>query len=57
MIEPGRLRIKARITTLGVNAGEHVELDDTPSVRRKLRSGHFILLVEDEDGRREGISE
>lgn len=52
-----RLRVKARITTLGVNAGEHVEIEDTPSVRRKLRSGWFVLLVEDDNGTREGISE
>jgi hypothetical protein len=55
-MEPGRIRVKARITTLGVNAGEHVEIEDTPSVRRKLRSGWFVQLVEDH-GDRESISE
>lgn len=44
-----RLRIKARFTSLGVDAGEHVEIEDTPAVRRKLRSGTFVLLVEDGD--------
>lgn len=49
-MEPGRLRIKARITTLGVNAGEHVEIEDTPAVRKKLEAGWFVLLAPREDG-------
>lgn len=54
-MEPGRLRIRSRITTLGVQAGEHVEIEDTPSVRRKLADGWFVLLKE--HGTRESISE
>lgn len=38
------LKIKSRITTLGVNAGEHVEIEDTPEVRRKILDGWFVLL-------------
>jgi hypothetical protein len=45
------LRIKARVTTLGVQAGEEVEIEDTPAVRQKLRDGWFRLL-ELSDGNR-----
>lgn len=56
-MEEGRLRIKARINTLGVRAGDHVEIEDTPSVRRKLRNGSFVLLQEvADDGDRESLS-
>lgn len=50
-MEPGRIRIKSRITTLGVNAGEHVEIEDTPAVRKKLEAGWFVLLLPKDGGR------
>lgn len=43
-MEPGRLRIRSRVHTLGVQAGDHVEIEDTPAVRRKIADGWFVLL-------------
>ena len=37
--------VRAKVTTLGVQAGETVEIEDTPAVRQKLRDGWFTLLV------------
>jgi hypothetical protein len=38
------IKIKARITTLGVDAGEQVEIENTEDVRQKLEAGYFVLL-------------
>lgn len=51
-----RIRVKARITTLGIDAGTHVEIDNTPAVQRKLHAGWLVELVK-ADGDREGVSE
>lgn len=53
-MESGRLRVRSRITTLGVQAGEHVEIEDTPAVRRKIDAGWFVLL---KDGTGQSIPE
>lgn len=39
------LVVRAKVTTLGVQAGEEVEIEDTPAVRQKIRDGWFTLLV------------
>lgn len=52
----GRIRVKARIHTLGIDAGQHVEIDDTPAVRRKIEAG-WLIELRPINGRREDISE
>jgi hypothetical protein len=49
-MEPGRLRVKARVTTLGIDAGQQVEVEDTPAVRRKIEAGWLVELREMTDG-------
>lgn len=43
-VKPPTLHVRARITTLGVDARQEVEIEDTPAVRAKLRAGWFVLL-------------
>lgn len=50
------LRIRAGVTSLGVDAGEEVEIEDTPAVRKLLKNGFWkeLRLV---NGNRSSLSE
>lgn len=50
-----RIKVRARITTLGIDAGSHVEIDYTPAVQRKIEAGWLVELRE--YGARKDVSE
>lgn len=53
-LSDGRIRVRARIRVLGIDAGSHVEIDDTPAVRAKIAAGWLVQL---KYGSGQGISE
>lgn len=46
-----RIKVRARINTLGIQAGEHVEIDYTPAVKAKILAGWLVPLVQRDGGR------
>lgn len=39
-----RIKVKARITTLGLDANTEAEIENTPDVQQQLAAGWFVEL-------------